>query len=138
MNRRNFLSLTGTLTGGMLILPDFLHAFGNQTQLIQGNSSVVFIQLNGGNDGLNTFIPFENELYYNLRPKIAISKNEVISKNKSMAFHPALKGFATMQQNGHLSVIQMWDIQNQIVPIFVLKKFGKQHLNQINTSMKVG
>ena len=47
MNRRNFLSLTGTLTGGMLILPDFLHAFGNQTQLIQGNSSVVFIQLNG-------------------------------------------------------------------------------------------
>ena len=106
MNRRNFLSLTGTLTGGMLILPDFLHAFGNQTQLIQGNSSVVFIQLNGGNDGLNTFIPFENELYYNLRPKIAISKNEVISKNKSMAFHPALKGFATMQQNGHLSVIQ--------------------------------
>lgn len=106
MNRRNFLSLTGTLTGGLLILPDFLHAFGNQTQLIQGNSSVVFIQLNGGNDGLNTFIPFENELYYNLRPKIAISKNEVISKNKSMAFHPALKGFATMQQNGHLSVIQ--------------------------------
>ena len=63
MNRRNFLSLTGTLTGGLLILPDFLHAFGNQTQLIQGNSSVVFIQLNGGNDGLNTFIPFENELY---------------------------------------------------------------------------
>ncbi len=106
MNRRNFLSLTGTFTGGMLILPEFLHAFGNQSQLIQGNSSIVFIQLNGGNDGLNTFIPYENELYYNFRPKIAISKNEVISKNKGMAFHPALKGFATMQQNGHLSVIQ--------------------------------
>mgnify|MGYP003604489775 FL=1 len=43
MNRRNFLSLTGTLTGGLLILPDFLQAFGNQTQLIQGHSSVVFI-----------------------------------------------------------------------------------------------
>lgn len=106
MNRRNFLSLTGTFTGGMLILPEFLHAFGNQTQFIQGNSSIVFIQLNGGNDGLNTFIPYENELYYDLRPKIAISKNEVIGKNKGMAFHPALKGFATMQQNGHLSIIQ--------------------------------
>lgn len=106
MNRRNFLSLTGTFTGGMLILPEFLHAFGNQTQFIQGNSSIVFIQLNGGNDGLNTFIPYENELYYDLRPKIAISKNEVIGKNKGMAFHPAMKGFATMQQNGHLSIIQ--------------------------------
>jgi uncharacterized protein (DUF1501 family) len=106
MNRRNFLSLTGTFTGGMLVLPEFLHAFGNQSNLIVGNSSIVFIQLNGGNDGLNTFIPYEDSLYYDLRPKIAISKNEVIGKNKGMAFHPALKGFSTIQQNGHLSVIQ--------------------------------
>lgn len=106
MNRRNFLSLTGTFTGGMLILPEFLHAFGNQSQITQGNASVVFIQLNGGNDGLNTFIPYENELYYDFRKKIALSKNEVIGKNKGMAFHPALKGFSTIQQNGHLSVIQ--------------------------------
>jgi uncharacterized protein (DUF1501 family) len=106
MNRRNFLSLTGTFTGGMLVLPEFLHAFGNQSNLIVGNSSIVFIQLNGGNDGLNTFIPYENELYYDFRKKIALSKNEVIGKNKGMAFHPALKGFSTIQQNGHLSVIQ--------------------------------
>lgn len=106
MNRRNFLSLTGTFTGGMLILPEFLHAFGYQSQIIQGNASVVFIQLNGGNDGLNTFIPYENELYYDFRKKIALSKNEIIGKNKGMAFHPALKGFSTIQQNGHLSVIQ--------------------------------
>lgn len=106
MNRRNFLSLTGTFTGGMLVLPEFLHAFGNSNSLITGEQSVVFIQLNGGNDGLNTFIPFENDLYYALRPKIALSKNEVIGKYNGMAFHPALKDFAKMQQNGHLSVIQ--------------------------------
>jgi uncharacterized protein (DUF1501 family) len=45
-------------------------------------------------------------LYYDFRKKIALSKNEVIGKNKGMAFHPALKGFSTIQQNGHLSVIQ--------------------------------
>lgn len=106
MNRRNFLSLTGTFTGGLLVLPEFLHAFGNINSIITGEQCVVFIQLNGGNDGLNTFIPFENDLYYALRPKIAISKEEVIGKYKGMAFHPALKDFATMQQNGHLSVIQ--------------------------------
>ena len=106
MNRRNFLSLTGTFTGGALLLPDFLHAFGSQQNLIIGDQCIVFVQLNGGNDGLNTFVPFENPLYYDFRPKIALSKDAVIGKNKGMAFHPALKGFAEMQQNGDLSVIQ--------------------------------
>ena len=106
MNRRNFLSLTGTFTGGILLLPDFLHAFGSQNNLVIGEQCLVFIQLNGGNDGLNTFIPYENPLYYDLRTKIAINKNDIIGKNKGMAFHPALKNFAQLQQNGDLSVIQ--------------------------------
>ncbi len=106
MNRRNFLSLTGTFTGGLLVLPEFLHAFGSQTQLITGEQCVVFIQLNGGNDGLNTFVPYDNPLYYEYRPKISLSKDSVIGKNNGMAFHPALKDFAAIQQNGDLSVIQ--------------------------------
>jgi uncharacterized protein (DUF1501 family) len=106
MNRRNFLSLTGTFTGGLLVLPEFLLAYGNSNSILTGEQCVVFIQLNGGNDGLNTFIPFDNDLYYALRPKIALSKDEVVGKYKGMAFHPALKDFANMQQNGHLAVLQ--------------------------------
>ena len=108
MNRRNFLSLTSTFTGGMLLLPDFLYAFGSQHQsnLVVGEQCLVFIQLNGGNDGLNTFVPFDDPNYYYNRPKIALSKDEVIGKNKGMAFHPALKSFAQIQQNGDLSVLQ--------------------------------
>lgn len=106
MNRRNFLSLTGTFTGGALLLPDFLLAFGSQPNLIIGEQCLVFIQLNGGNDGLNTFIPFEDPLYYDLRTKIALNKSDIISQNKGMAFHPALKDFATMQQNGDLTILQ--------------------------------
>ena len=106
MNRRQFLTLTGTFTGGSLLLPDFLYAFGSQKSLVIGEQCLVFVQLNGGNDGLNTFIPFEDALYYDLRPKIALSKDDVISSTNGMAFHPALKGFATMQQNGDLSILQ--------------------------------
>lgn len=106
MNRRNFLSLTGTFTGGALLLPDFLHAFGSQSNLAIGEQCLVFIQLNGGNDGLNTYIPFQDPLYYDLRTKIALSKDVVISSNKGMGFHPALKDFAKMQQNGDLTIIQ--------------------------------
>jgi uncharacterized protein (DUF1501 family) len=106
MNRRNFLTLTGTFTGGTLLLPNFLHAFGNQPNLVLGEQCLVFIQLNGGNDGLNTFIPYENALYYELRTKIALSKDKIISKNNGMAFHPALKNFAEIQQKGDLTILQ--------------------------------
>lgn len=106
MNRRNFLTLTGTFTGGLLVLPDFLHAFGSQNNLVIGEQCVVFVQLNGGNDGLNTFIPYDDPLYYDFRTKIALNKDAVVSKNKGMAFHPSLKDFAQMQQNGDLTVVQ--------------------------------
>ena len=106
MNRRNFLTLTGTFTGGLLVLPDFLHGFGIQNNLVIGEQCIVFVQLNGGNDGLNTFIPYDNPLYYDLRTKIALNKDAVIGKNNGMAFHPSLKDFAQMQQNGDLTVIQ--------------------------------
>ncbi|WP_412476493.1 DUF1501 domain-containing protein [Flavobacterium sp. TBRC 19031] len=106
MNRRNFLTLTGTFTGGALLLPDFLHAFGSQPNLVMGEPCLVFIQLNGGNDGLNTFVPYDNPLYYQLRSKIALSKDLVISKNNGMAFHPALKNFAEIQQKGDLTILQ--------------------------------
>nr|WP_322624100.1 DUF1501 domain-containing protein [uncultured Flavobacterium sp.] len=106
MNRRNFFKLTGTYTGGMLLLPDFLHAFAHQEQLKPGDNSLVFIQLFGGNDGLNTYIPYTDELYYKYRPNIAIAKDKVIGAYKDMAFHPALKGLANIQQEGNLSVIQ--------------------------------
>ncbi|MFN5772526.1 MAG: Twin-arginine translocation pathway signal sequence domain protein precursor, partial [Flavobacterium sp.] len=97
MNRRNFLSLTGTFTGGLLVLPDFLHALGTQPLQNQKDSCVVFIQLNGGNDGLNTYIPFDHPGYYDLRPHIAIAKNDIIGKNNGMGWHPALKNWNTIQ-----------------------------------------
>lgn len=106
MKRRSFLSLTGTFTGGMLVLPEFLHAFGSQNNLVSGEQCLVFVQLNGGNDGLNTFVPYDNPIYYDLRTKIALSKDAVVGKNSGMAFHPALKDFAQIQQNGDLSVLQ--------------------------------
>ncbi|NHN26239.1 DUF1501 domain-containing protein [Flavobacterium jejuense] len=106
MNRRKFFKLTGTYTGGSLIIPSFLHAFSSQNSFSLHEKSVIFIQLNGGNDGLNTFIPFDNPLYYDLRPNISISKEEIVGKTKGMGFHPALKGFATIQEAGHLTVVQ--------------------------------
>jgi uncharacterized protein (DUF1501 family) len=46
--------------------------------------------------------------------------------HKGMAFHPALKGFARMQQNGDLRLFKMWAIPILHVLIFEVKKFGNR------------
>ncbi len=107
MDRRDFLKLTATSTGGLLLLPNFLTAKNLFSFEENYNDNVlIFIQLNGGNDGLNTFIPFENALYYENRPKIAIAKQDVINAINGMGFHPALKDLASISQEGNLSIVQ--------------------------------
>ncbi|AOW19933.1 DUF1501 domain-containing protein [Urechidicola croceus] len=106
MLRRNFLNITCTITGGALMVPEFLWAFGTQNKIRFEEESLIFIQLNGGNDGLNTYIPFNDPLYQYNRPSICISKDDVIGANKNMAFHPSLKNFFDIQQDGNLSIIQ--------------------------------
>lgn len=108
MNRKNFIQLSASLTGGFLLLPKFLTAKGLwKANLDETNDSVlVFIQLNGGNDGLNTFIPFDNPLYYENRPQIGIVKDQIVQPNNGMGFHPALKDFGKIAEEGNLTVIQ--------------------------------
>lgn len=107
MERRNFLRLTATTAGGFLLLPNFLRAQNLFTAGEDATDNVlIFIQLNGGNDGLNTFIPYDNPLYYDLRPQIGIAKDKIVNPTNGMGFHPALKDFGTMAQEGNLSVIQ--------------------------------
>ncbi len=67
---------------------------------------IVLIQLNGGNDGLNTVIPIEDGLYYNARPSIAIKKNEALPINSTLGLHPALSGMKDLYDKGQLSIVQ--------------------------------
>ena len=108
-SRRDFLRLVGTTAGGTLFLPKFLSAMPRQDlyDSYQSNkNTLVVIQLNGGNDGLNTFIPYNTPQYYDLRPTIAIPKDLVLKAGGGMGWHPSMKGFYDIQQAGDLSVIQ--------------------------------
>jgi uncharacterized protein (DUF1501 family) len=79
---------------------DLLLNFNNNRQIL------VVIQLNGGNDGLNTFIPYDDPAYYAVRKRIAIPQNEVVKSGKGMGWHPSLTGLSQIQEAGHLSVVQ--------------------------------
>lgn len=107
MERRKFLQMATTYTSGLLLLPDFLASARNFSPENAGNDNiVVFVQLTGGNDGLNTFIPYENSLYYDYRPNIGIAADQLINKTNGLGWNPVLEGLAQIAQNGHFSLIQ--------------------------------
>lgn len=71
----------------------------------QGNV-LVLVQLQGGNDGLNTVVPFENDSYYQRRPAIAIPKDKVLKLTAQLGLNPAMVAFQELYGNGQLSIVQ--------------------------------
>ncbi len=66
----------------------------------------VLIQLAGGNDGLNTLVPFEDDRYYRLRPRLALKKSEVLRIEDGLGFHPACREMAELYAQGKVGIIQ--------------------------------
>ncbi len=77
-----------------------------------GNNSLVVIQLLGGNDGLNTVIPYANGKYYDLRPRIGIKANEVLKLDSNVGFHPNLSALAKLYDEKKLAIIQGCGYEN--------------------------
>ena len=64
------------------------------------------IQLTGGNDGLNTVVPYADDQYHKNRPTLAIPESNVLRIDEHCGFHPSLRGFADLLEAGRLAVVQ--------------------------------
>lgn len=105
-SRRTFLKQSALATAGTMLLPNFLKALeGNPTVQANAQKILVVIQLSGGNDGLNTIIPYRNDLYYQLRPQLAMPTEKVMKASDSLGFHPALAKLNELYDKGYLAVI---------------------------------
>lgn len=102
-NRRNFIKLSSLATGSLFV-PQFLKAFDGNYFEPKGKVLVV-IQLSGGNDGLNTVVPFRNDLYYKYRPTLAIDSNEVLQLNDELGLNPEMSGLKEIYDQGWLTII---------------------------------
>ena len=60
----------------------------------------------GGNDGLNTIIPFEDDLYFRARPTLAIPKGQVVILDHLVGLNPSLAPLKPLYDNGNLAIIQ--------------------------------
>ncbi len=103
MKRRDFLK-SSMLTVAGLTGPGFL-AKSAQAAIGKGKILVV-IQLSGGNDALNTLVPYSNGAYYAARPSIAIEKRDVLTLSSDVGLHPSLKPLMPLWDNGQLGLVQ--------------------------------
>src|SRR5580698_10959513 len=115
--RREFLRTT--VLGGALsyTVPALLantfsamqaEAADSATQISTGRdgSILVILQMAGGNDGLNTVVPYGNDFYHRARPTLGLAANSVLKINDDVGFHPSLAGFKDLYDSGNLSIIQ--------------------------------
>lgn len=113
--RRDFLAATAGLSLVSLApeLPRFLGASAHRTAASAAEAApaaadriLVVVQLSGGNDGLNTVVPFRDERYRQARPTLAIAEADLLKLNDQLGLHPSLRGFAKLWESGQLAVVQ--------------------------------
>lgn len=109
LSRRQFLKGVGgtsavvSLSGGV---PLFLADVCADSTRVGDESVLVVIQLSGGNDGLNTVVPFRDERYRAARPTLAVAAADVLMIDRDLGFHPAARGLADLLEGGRLAVVQ--------------------------------
>ena len=106
--RRRFLqsSLGGAAAIGIGATTPHLFAQAAQTGTSVGDRILVVLQMSGGNDGLNTVIPYANDDYRKARPKLGIPTDDVLKCDDHVGFHPAMHGLRDLLEAGQLAVVQ--------------------------------
>lgn len=104
MKRREFFKQS-TLASGVFFVPQFLKAFESTLSKTYSNKKIVIVQLKGGNDGLNTVVPFQNDIYYQQRNTIAIPKKEIIRLSDDIGLHQSLQPLKKLYDQGFVSIL---------------------------------
>ncbi len=107
MDRRRFLKTTGSGTFAAIGVGAAISPLWSAAAEKTSNDRIlVVLQLSGGNDGLNTIVPFSDDAYKRNRLTLAYNKSNVLSINDYLGFHPSLGGLAKLFEQRHLAVIQ--------------------------------
>src|SRR5438067_2295088 len=115
--RRKFLRTSMLGAAASWTLPVFLErtfftldamAADAATQSATGRDGTILVvlQMAGGNDGLNTVVPFADDAYHRSRPKLGIPADQILKLDAYAGLNPKLTGLKSLFDDGHLSVIQ--------------------------------
>lgn len=106
VSRRKFIQ-GGLAMGALGLMFDAEGLFASPVQAAgERKRQLVLIQLSGGNDGLNTVIPYGAGAYYDARPQIAIAQNDVLKLNDQLGLHPAMSGLQELYKRSNVAIIE--------------------------------
>ena len=111
-SRRAFLnqSLGIAVLGGALpsFLPKaaFAQAMPSLGSTIDPDNVLLVIQLGGGNDGLNTVIPYNDDAYHRVRPAISVAENTVLKIDDRIGLNPAMAPLDDLFKDGRVAIVQ--------------------------------
>ncbi|SAK77524.1 twin-arginine translocation pathway signal sequence domain-containing protein [Caballeronia hypogeia] len=103
MNRREFLSIAGAFAG---CTSDIGEAFASVPPSLPSMYTLVLVDLDGGNDALNTVVPIADARYRTLRPRLALSRDRVLPLDARTALHPSLSPLMSTWRAGELAIVQ--------------------------------
>jgi uncharacterized protein (DUF1501 family) len=106
MNRRHFLQRTAGLVAIGATPPAFLSRAVAADKSDPDQRILVIVQLAGGNDGVNTVVPWADDAYHAARPSLGLGKDTVLKVNDHIGLHPQLSGLKSLYDEGSLSIIQ--------------------------------
>ena len=106
--RRQFLETAGLSFVSLSAFAPRLFAQVARESAVAGKNDnvLVVVEQSGGNDGLNTVIPFENDLYYKNRRTLGIPKANVHKLADGIGLHPAMEALAGLYKGGRLAIVQ--------------------------------
>lgn len=105
LNRRTLLKRSALLSLAPVI-PSFLLRTIGAAEAALDRRKLVVIQLDGGNDGLNTVVPFRDENYARLRPKLKLNSDKLIKLQDNLGLHPAMKSVSRLIDQRRFSIVQ--------------------------------
>ena len=112
INRRKFLiasagvGAAGLLSGTVAVTWPELRRAAMDRPLAEGSGVLVVVTLYGGNDGINTVIPYGDNAYHDARPELAYAPSDVLHLDDQLGLNPACKGLARLWQDQRLAVVR--------------------------------
>jgi uncharacterized protein (DUF1501 family) len=109
VTRRKFLQLTaGTsiATAAAFLSIEEIAAAASSRPLASGTPILVIVTLYGGNDGLNTVIPFKDPIYYSSRPDISYKQESILQLDSQYGLNPAMTGIANLWKGGKVAIVR--------------------------------
>ncbi len=91
---------------------------GARSSFAASDHTLIVVQLAGGNDGLNTVVPYADPTYRKLRPTIGIAENQVLHLDGRVGLHPNLAPLKSFWDQGHMAVVEGVGYPNQSLSHF--------------------